>query len=104
MQFTALELGVTSNVTVDSFNGVVRLAGCDSKDSDSPQSSQSLDCLRALPSQTLLNYTLSQRDSTADQNFGDIYLSTVDGNLFPFHRRSSRKGTVPEDPGDDWLD
>ncbi|KAK1225804.1 hypothetical protein PQX77_011253 [Marasmius sp. AFHP31] len=99
MQSTALEPGSTSNVTVDSFNDVVRLAGCDFGDSGSPQSSKSLDCLRALPFQTLLNYAISQRDSTADQNFGDIYLPTVDGDFVPLSSSQlTNKGLFPKIP------
>ncbi|KAL0063547.1 hypothetical protein AAF712_009556 [Marasmius tenuissimus] len=78
IQSTALEPGSTSNITFDAYNSVVKLTGCD-VDED-PQSAASLECLRSLSFQKLLNSTITQAES---QNTGDIYLPTVDGDFLP---------------------
>ncbi|KAJ8092660.1 hypothetical protein PM082_006988 [Marasmius tenuissimus] len=97
MESTALEPGSTSNITVDSYNAVVKLTGCDvSKD---PQSAASLACLRSLPFQKLLNITVTQHDSTGDQNDGDIYLPAVDGDFLPSPSSElATKGQFPKIP------
>ncbi|KAH7330167.1 Alpha/Beta hydrolase protein [Rhexocercosporidium sp. MPI-PUGE-AT-0058] len=77
---TALEPGMTSNITLDSFNGVAYGTGCVQGD---PQSSDTLECLRALPMETLLNITLTQANSNSSVNAGDVYLPTVDGDFLP---------------------
>ncbi|KAK7471237.1 hypothetical protein VKT23_002645 [Stygiomarasmius scandens] len=81
MESTALEPTSTSNLTVDSFNAVANLTGCDSF--GNPQGPETLSCLRQLPMETLLNITIAQHDSTSDQNDGDTYLPTVDGDFLP---------------------
>ncbi|KAG4440310.1 hypothetical protein IFR05_004217 [Cadophora sp. M221] len=77
---TALEPGMTSNITLDSFNGVAYGTGCVRGDL---QSLQTLQCLRSLPMWTLLNVTLTQADSNSSVNAGDVYLPTVDGVFLP---------------------
>ncbi|THV00542.1 alpha/beta-hydrolase [Dendrothele bispora CBS 962.96] len=81
IESTALEPTSTSNLTIDSFNAVANLTGCDTF--GNPQGPETLSCLRQLPMETLLNVTIVQHDSTADSNDGDIYLPTVDGDFLP---------------------
>lgn len=80
IQSTALEAGMTSNLTLDTFNQVAELSGCSSGD---PQSEETLQCLRNLPFETLLNITVTQQDSTSATNDGDTYLPVVDGDFLP---------------------
>lgn len=77
---TALEPGITANLTLDSFNGVAWGTGCVRGD---PQSLETLECLRSLPMETLLNITLTQADSNSSINNGDVYLPIVDGDFLP---------------------
>ncbi|KAL0566921.1 hypothetical protein V5O48_015075 [Marasmius crinis-equi] len=81
MQSTALEAASTSNLTHDTYNAVAELAACDVD--DDPQSPASLECLRSLPFEELLNVTIVQHDSTADSNTGDVYLPAVDDDFLP---------------------
>ncbi|KAF5346902.1 hypothetical protein D9758_010113 [Tetrapyrgos nigripes] len=78
---TALEPTSTSNLTLNTFNAVANLTGCDTF--GNPQGSKTLACLRNLPMGTLLNITIQQHDSTSSQNDGDVYLPTVDGDFLP---------------------
>ncbi|KAG7093102.1 hypothetical protein E1B28_009388 [Marasmius oreades] len=97
VESTALEPGSTSNITVDTYNAVVELASCNID--HNPQSASSLECLRALPMEQLLNITITQHDSTADQNDGDTYLPTVDGDFLPLASSElTQKGMFPKVP------
>ncbi|KAF2083610.1 alpha/beta-hydrolase [Saccharata proteae CBS 121410] len=80
IESTALEPTMTSNLTLDTFNAVSELSGCSSGD---PQSDETLECLRSLPFESLLNTTIAQQDSTSDDNDGDTYLPAVDGDFLP---------------------
>lgn len=71
---------MTSNITLDSFNGVAYGTGCVRGD---PQSPKTMECLRSLPMETLLNVTLTQADSNSSANAGDVYLPTVDDDFLP---------------------
>ncbi|KAF9261260.1 alpha/beta-hydrolase [Marasmius fiardii PR-910] len=97
MESTALEPGSTSNLTFDTFNTVTKLTGCDI-DGD-PQSDASLECLRGLPMEQLLNITVAQHDSTADQNDGDTYLPVVDDDFLPLASSElAQRGMFPRIP------
>lgn len=71
---------MASNITLDSFNGVAYGTGCVRGD---PQSLETLECLRSLPMETLLDITLTQADSNSSVNVGDVYLPAVDGDFLP---------------------
>ncbi|KAF9261268.1 alpha/beta-hydrolase [Marasmius fiardii PR-910] len=97
MESTALEATSTSNLTADTYNAVAKLAGCN-VDGDS-QSDASLECLRALPMEQLMNITIVQHDSTADSNTGDTYLPTVDDDFLPLASSElTRRGMFPKIP------
>ncbi|KAL0566420.1 hypothetical protein V5O48_015598 [Marasmius crinis-equi] len=97
IESTALEAGSTSNVTIDTFNAVAKLAGCDVD--NNPQSDASLECLRSLPFEELLNITITQHDSTADSNDGDTYLPAVDDDFLPLASSElTVKGMFPKVP------
>jgi carboxylesterase type B len=81
IESTALEPTSTSNLTLDTFNSVANLTGCDIF--GNPQGPETLSCLRNLPMETLLNITIQQHDSSSNQNDGDIYLPTVDEDFLP---------------------
>ncbi|KAK7034717.1 hypothetical protein VNI00_012124 [Paramarasmius palmivorus] len=97
MESTALEPTSTSNFSLVAYNGVAQLAGCNTF--GDPQSPDTLACLRALPFEDLLNFTITQHDSTADQNDGDIYLPTVDDDFLPqASSELARQGLFPKIP------
>ncbi|KAL0566919.1 hypothetical protein V5O48_015073, partial [Marasmius crinis-equi] len=97
VESTALEAASTSNLTLDSYNAVAKLAGCDVD--DDPQSDASLECLRSLPLEKLVNITIAQRDSTADSNTGDVYLPAVDDDFLPLASSElTMKGMFPKIP------
>ncbi|EKG13645.1 Carboxylesterase type B [Macrophomina phaseolina MS6] len=81
MQSTALEPGITGNITTNTTNAVAGLVGCihDGK----AQSEETLDCLRSVPWEKLLNATIAHQDATSTQNNGDTFLPVVDGDFLP---------------------
>lgn len=81
IESTALEPTMTSDLTLNTFNAVAEWTGC--TNGSDPQSKMTLDCLRSLSMESLLNTTLAQQDSTSSQNDGDTYLPTVDGDFIP---------------------
>ncbi|EEB88194.1 hypothetical protein MPER_14107, partial [Moniliophthora perniciosa FA553] len=64
MESTALEPLSASNVSMSTYNEVAKLAGCDTF--GNPQSIEHLACLRALPFEALLNFTIAQYASVLD--------------------------------------
>ncbi|KAI3615295.1 carboxylesterase family protein [Moniliophthora roreri] len=97
MESTALEPTSTSNFTITAYNEVANLTGCDTF--GDPQSVETLACMRALPLENLLNFTIIQHDSTSDQNDGDIYLPTVDDDFLPLASSELvRQGLLPKIP------
>ncbi|KAK7034725.1 hypothetical protein VNI00_012132 [Paramarasmius palmivorus] len=92
MQSTALEPGSTSNRSAVTYNEVATLAGCEL---GNPQSTETVACLRALPFETLLNYTIVQYGSATS----DIYLPHVDGDFLPLASSELvRQGLFPKMP------
>ncbi|KAF9261253.1 alpha/beta-hydrolase [Marasmius fiardii PR-910] len=93
IESAALWPGSTSNISVDTYNNVTELVGCDVD--GNPQSDASLECLRALPMEQLLNVTLTEND----QNPGDKYLPAVDDDFLPLAASElTRKGLFPKIP------
>lgn len=81
IESTALEPTQTSNLTLSTFNAVAQWTGC--TNGSDPQSTSTLACLRGLSMESLLNTTLAQQASTANDNDGDTYLPTIDGDFIP---------------------
>ncbi|EEB90974.1 hypothetical protein MPER_10745, partial [Moniliophthora perniciosa FA553] len=66
MESTALEPTSTSNFTITAYNEVANLTGCDTF--GDPQSAETLACMRALSLENLLNFTITQHDSTSNND------------------------------------
>ncbi|KAJ8092749.1 hypothetical protein PM082_007078 [Marasmius tenuissimus] len=97
MESRTLEPTSASNITRESFDGVASMSGCSINGTF--HSEATIDCLRALPFATLMNITIAQHDSTADQNDGDTYLPTIDGDFLPqLGSELLRKGSFPKMP------
>ena len=79
-QSQALEPGITGNFTRDAMQALVDEVGCDSTDLQSPQTVQ---CLRGLDMQTLLDASIATYKSDIAHNIGDIWLPVVDGDFLP---------------------
>ncbi|KAL2158163.1 hypothetical protein VTH06DRAFT_4731 [Thermothelomyces fergusii] len=77
-QSQALEPGITGNFTIDAMQALVDHVGCNATDL---HSRETIACLRALDTETLLNASLATyRD---DLNIGDIWLPVVDNDFLP---------------------
>ncbi|KAH9887494.1 putative lipase [Xylariomycetidae sp. FL2044] len=76
----ALEPGITGNFTLDAMQLVVGYVGCNKSDL---HSTATVDCLRALDTDTLLNASLTTYLSDIAHNIGDIWLPAVDGDFLP---------------------
>lgn len=75
----ALEPGITGNYTTTAWAQVIGMSPCNSSD---PNSNSTLECLRSLSLETLLNITIAQYNSDGS-NLGDIWLPHVDGDFLP---------------------
>ncbi|KAL2155746.1 hypothetical protein VTH82DRAFT_488 [Thermothelomyces myriococcoides] len=77
-QSQALEPGITKNFTINAMQAVVDYVSCNKTDL---HSQETIACLRALDTETLLNASLATyRD---DLNVGDIWLPVVDNGFLP---------------------
>ncbi|AEO57294.1 hypothetical protein MYCTH_2303271 [Thermothelomyces thermophilus ATCC 42464] len=77
-QSQALEPGITGNFTINAMQALVDYVGCNATDL---HSLETIACLRALDTKTLLDASLSTyRD---DLNIGDIWLPVVDNDFLP---------------------
>jgi carboxylesterase type B len=79
-QSQALEPGITGNFTIDAMQSAVDHAGCIR---DTLHSNATIDCLRKLDMDTLLNASVVTYQSDAAHNIGDIWLPVVDGDFLP---------------------
>lgn len=82
MQSTALEPTMSSNISFNATSAIATSAGCNFTDSFSTSPAM-INCLRALPMETLLNLTLDFITETSANNDGDIFLPTVDQDFLP---------------------
>ncbi|KAL2182096.1 Carboxylesterase [Thermothelomyces heterothallicus CBS 202.75] len=77
-QSQALEPGITGNFTITAMQALADYVGCNATDLHSPET---IACLRALDTKTLLDASLATyRD---DLNIGDIWLPVVDNDFLP---------------------
>lgn len=76
----ALEPGITGNFTIDAMKAVVEHVGCSAS---CLHSSQTVECLRGLDTQALLDASLATYKNDVGHNIGDIWLPVVDGDFLP---------------------
>ncbi|KAM6530327.1 hypothetical protein FALCPG4_008451 [Fusarium falciforme] len=79
-QSQALEPGITGNFTINAMKAVVDHVGCNLADL---HTNQTVECLRNLDMDTLLNASLATYESDIAHNIGDIWLPVVDGDFLP---------------------
>ncbi|KJZ75168.1 hypothetical protein HIM_05362 [Hirsutella minnesotensis 3608] len=79
-QSQALEPGITGNFTIDAMKAVVDYVDCNST---SLHSQETVDCLRSLDLDKLLNASLTTYKNDIAHNIGDIWLPSVDGDFLP---------------------
>lgn len=79
-QSQALEPGITGNFTVNEMQLVVDRIGCNSSDLHSPET---VDCLRKLDTEPLLNASVEVHVAEISNNIGDSWLPAVDGDFLP---------------------
>lgn len=79
-QSQALEPGITGNFTINAMEAVVDQVGCNLTDL---HTNQTVECLRNLDMETLLNASLATYQSDIAHNIGDIWLPVVDGDFLP---------------------
>ncbi|CAG8979245.1 hypothetical protein HYALB_00013313, partial [Hymenoscyphus albidus] len=95
MQSTALEPGASTNISFDATAAIAISASCNCTDAHST-SPDLIACLKALPMEVLLNYTL---DYLTLMNGGDIFLPTVDQDFLPeLANTLVREGKFPKIP------
>ena len=75
----ALEPGITANYTVNAWAQTVALTACNA---GNPNSESTLQCIRNLSLDTLLNATVTEYQADGS-NLGDIWLPAVDGDFLP---------------------
>ncbi|KAF2962788.1 hypothetical protein GQX73_g10779 [Xylaria multiplex] len=73
------EPGITANYTINAMQRVVEEVGC----SSSLHSAETVNCLRSLDMETLLNASIATYDNSISSNIGDIWLPVVDGDFLP---------------------
>ena len=89
MESTALEPGMSRNISFNATAAIAVMAGClnGSASNFAPgspsQSPAVINCLRALPMETLLNCSSEFITETSAFNDGDIFLPTVDQDFLP---------------------
>ncbi|KAJ5020562.1 Alpha/Beta hydrolase protein [Bipolaris maydis] len=72
--------GITGTFTRDAMTAVVDYVGCNTTKLDSPET---IECLRALDTETLFNASEATYQSDIAHNIGDIWLPQVDGDFLP---------------------
>ncbi|KAF4461877.1 para-nitrobenzyl esterase [Fusarium albosuccineum] len=76
----ALEPGITGNFTIDAMDALVSEVDCNKKGLNSKAT---VECLRCLDMETLLNASIATYKSDIAHNIGDIWLPVVDGDFLP---------------------
>ncbi|KAJ4363463.1 hypothetical protein N0V83_009757 [Neocucurbitaria cava] len=76
----SLEPGITGNFARDAMSALVDYVSCDASSLDSPETIQ---CLRQLDTDTLLNASITTYASDITHNVGDIWLPVVDDDFLP---------------------
>lgn len=76
----ALEPGITGNFTLNQMQLLVDAVGCNTTDLNSDVTVQ---CLRNLDSQTLLQASIDTYTADISHNIGDSWLPVVDGDFLP---------------------
>ncbi|KAJ4319815.1 hypothetical protein N0V84_006196 [Fusarium piperis] len=79
-QSQALEPGITGNFTINAMKALVDHVGCNLADL---HTNHTVECLRNLDMETLLNSSLATYESDIAHNIGDIWLPAVDGDFLP---------------------
>lgn len=74
----ALEPGITGNFTMDAFKAVVDHVKCPGL-----HSLETVECLRRLDMETVLNASLATYKNDIGHNVGDVWLPVVDGDFLP---------------------
>jgi carboxylesterase type B len=76
----SLEPGITGNFTRDAMTALVDYVGCNTTSIQSPET---VACLRAKDTDTLLEAAINTYESDVGHNIGDIWLPAVDGDFLP---------------------
>lgn len=79
-QSQAIEPGLTGNFTTDALQLVVDYVGCNDTNLESKET---VECMRSLDMDTLLNASLATYNDDYGHNIGDIWLPVVDGDFIP---------------------
>ncbi|GAP91339.1 hypothetical protein SAMD00023353_6000330 [Rosellinia necatrix] len=79
-QSQANEPGITANFTIDAMQLVVDAAGCGA---GGLHSAATVECLRGLDMETVLNASIATYTGDIAHNIGDIWLPAVDGDFLP---------------------
>lgn len=76
----ALEPGITGNFTINQMQLLVNAVGCNTTDLNS---NATIQCLRNLDTQTMLQASIDTYSSDISNNIGDCWLPVVDGDFLP---------------------
>ena len=99
----ALEPGITGTFTIDAMQALVDHVGCNGTEL---HSDKTVECLRGLDTQTLLDSAIATKLDGVEHNVGDIWLPVVDGDFLPAAPseliRTGRFAKVPTMMG--WTD
>jgi carboxylesterase type B len=76
----SLEPGITGKFARDAMIAVVDYVGCNTTKFDAPET---IDCLRRMDTEKLLNASFATYDDDISHNIGDIWLPNVDGDFLP---------------------
>lgn len=79
-QSQSLEPGITGTFSRDAMTAVIDYVGCNTTKFDAPET---IECLRALDTETLFNASEATYQSDIAHNIGDIWLPQVDGDFLP---------------------
>ncbi|KAF1934576.1 alpha/beta-hydrolase, partial [Clathrospora elynae] len=79
-QSQSLEPGITGTFAKDAMIALVDYVGCNTTDIDAPET---IACLRAMDTETLLNASITTYTSDISHNVGDIWLPAVDDDFLP---------------------
>lgn len=79
-QSQSLEPGITKNFSIDAMTVMADAVGCNVTDVHSPET---ITCLRAKDTGTLLNASIATYASDIAHNIGDIWLPAVDDDFLP---------------------
>jgi carboxylesterase type B len=79
-QSQSLEPGITSNFTINAMSALVNKVGCNTTDL---HSTETIQCLRNEPFDTLLQASIDTYAADIAHNIGDIWLPVVDGDFLP---------------------